>query len=164
MTRYNGEPLRACCGNLHSSKGAYVIQPLLKHAAIFSLLAPISANAQYVSNYARWKELPPLMQEAYIIGVLDGWTRTSAAGEPAWMKPERTGVNKCLREQEISSTMLVQLVNSHYETYSADWRLPPAPVAKDVVVGTCLADINSEREKAGLPPWERKPGQISRDD
>ncbi|WP_143147457.1 hypothetical protein [Rhizobium tibeticum] len=140
-----------------------MIRPLVKLALILSVFVPSAAHAIFVTNYASWKKFQPAMQEAYLVGVMDGWTRTSTPGEPPWMKAQRTGINKCLKEQEINSTMLVDLVDSHYRTYTADWRLSPALVVKDVVMRTCLADVNSEREKAGFSPWERKAGQISRD-
>lgn len=117
----------------------------------------------FVGNYATWKKVPPAVQEGYLIGVMDGWTRTSAPGEPSWMSIQRTGINRCMREQEINSYQLTELVGSHYKNHTADWRLTPAAVLKHVIMGTCLADVNSEREKAGLAPWERKSGQISRD-
>lgn len=128
-----------------------------------TVLVASSANAMFVGNYDAWKKFSPQAQEVYLIGVMDAWTRTAARGEPAWVKIERTGINKCVKEQGIGSVELAELVNSHYKKHSADWRVPPAVVLKDVVVATCLADINGERKKAGLPPWERKPEQISSD-
>lgn len=136
---------------------------LLKLALILSVLAPSASHAAYLTNYAGWKKISPADQEAYLVGVMDGWTRTSSRGEPPWMQAERTGINKCIREQEISGSMLADLVNSHYKTITADWRVLPAVVLQHVIVSTCLADVNSEREKAGLPAWERKPAQISPD-
>ncbi|KAB1086511.1 hypothetical protein F4V91_08770 [Neorhizobium galegae] len=132
-------------------------------AVFVSLAVPTGADAMFVANYASWKKMPPALQEGYLIGVMDGWTRTSTRGEQPWMKAQRTGINKCMREQEISSAMLVNLVNSHYSAHTADWRVPPAIVVKDVIMGTCLADVNSEREKAGYSAWERQPTQISKD-
>lgn len=140
-----------------------MIPPHIKLALILSIFPLSASHAMFVGNYATWKKVPPTVQEGYLIGVMDGWTRTSAPGEPSWMSIQRTGINKCMREQEISSYQLIELVNSHYKTHTADWRLPPASVLKYVIMGTCLADVNSEREKAGLAPWERKSGQISRD-
>lgn len=140
-----------------------MIPPYVKLALIASILPLSTAHALFVGNYGAWNKIPPATQAAYLIGVMDGWTRTSAPGEPSWMKIQRTGINKCLREQKIHSGMLVDLVNSHYKAHTADWRLPPALVVKDVVMAVCLADVNSEREKAGLAAWERKAGQISKD-
>nr|CAD6597696.1 hypothetical protein RTCK_00509 [Rhizobium sp. TCK] len=140
-----------------------MIPPTLRLAVTISILPLSAAEAMFVGNYATWNKLPSATQEAYLAGVMDSWTRTTAPGEPSWMKVQRTGINKCLREQEIHSGALVDLVNSHYKTHTPDWRLSPAVVVKDVVMGACLADVNSEREKAGLPPWERKTGQISQD-
>lgn len=140
-----------------------MIRLLVSFSLISSVLLPSAAHARYVSNYAAWEKMPPELQEVYLIGVMDSWTRTSAPGEPSWMRVQRTGLNKCVREQKISSTSLVKLVNTHYESYAADWRISPASVLKDVLMGACLADVNEEREKAGLSPWERKSGQISRD-
>lgn len=124
---------------------------------------PCAANASYISNYAKWKEVSTVEQAAYLAGVMDHWTRTSVPGEPPWMKPQRTGVNKCIREQEISAYMLVGLVDVHYKTHTVDWRVPPASVVTHLVMGLCLVDVNSEREKVGFEPWERKPAHISED-
>ncbi len=132
-------------------------------ALISSILIPFAASAGYISNYSRWKEISVIEQAAYLAGVMDHWTRTSTPGEQPWLKPQRTGVNKCLREQGIGTDMLVELVNSHYKAHPADWRIPPAAVVTHLVTGACLADVNSEREKAGYAPWERKPSQISVD-
>ena len=132
-------------------------------AILATVMAASSANAMFVSNYAKWKQLAPETQSAYLAGAMDSWTRTSARGEPAWFEPQRTGINACIRTQEIHAGMLVELVNGHYKAYPADWRLPPASVLQDVVMGTCLADVNKERAKIGLAPWERKTGQISKD-
>jgi hypothetical protein len=169
LPQQGGENRKIWQGEHHSGKpslvkrGTLVIRAVFKAALLFALLTPIASHASYISNYAEWKKLPPLMQEAYLIGVMDGWTRTFDRGEPAWMQLERTGVNKCLREQEMTSKVLVTLVNTHYETYTADWRVPPASIVKHVVMGPCLADVNGEREKAGLAPWERQPSQYSRE-
>lgn len=129
----------------------------------FALAVPCAANASYISNYARWKGINKVEQAAYLAGVMDHWTRTSTPGEPPWMRPQRKGVNKCIREQGISTYMLVDLVNAHYKAHTADWRIPPASVVTHAIMGLCLADVNSEREQAGYEPWERKPEQISKD-
>ncbi|QRI63449.1 hypothetical protein JQ506_22005 [Shinella sp. PSBB067] len=136
---------------------------ILKLALAFALAVPCAASASYISNYARWKEVNKVEQAAYLAGVMDHWTRTSSPGEPPWMQPQRTGVNKCMREQDISAYMLVDLVDAHYKAHTADWRVPPASVVTHAIMGLCLADVNSEREKAGYEPWERKPTQISKD-
>lgn len=122
---------------------------------------PTAASANYLQNYAAWKEVPLIEQAAYLAGVMDGWSRTSTPGEPPWMASQRTGINKCVREQKINSTMLVDLVNEHYRTTTADWRVPPALIVKHALMGLCLADVNGELAKAGYAPWERKPSQIS---
>ncbi|WP_426232135.1 hypothetical protein [Pararhizobium sp. DWP3-4] len=140
-----------------------MIRPFFKLALILSVIAPSLAHAMFVANYASWKKGPPEVQQAYLVGVIDDWAGTSTPGEPPWMKAQRTGVIKCIRERGISATMLVDLVNTHYKNYTADWRVPPAIVVKDVLMATCLADVNIEREKAGFSPWERKNAQISRD-
>ena len=132
------------------------------------LLAPFifvasAAHAMFIGNYASWKKLSPEMQEIYLIGVMDTWTRTSARGEPPWMKIARIGVTHCVKEQDIGSAALAEFVNSHYRDHTADWRVPPAAVLKHLITGTCSADINAERKTAGLPVWERKPPQVSRD-
>lgn len=140
-----------------------VIRPFSKFAVIVSVLLPSIASASYVTNYSRWKEIPPPEQAAYLAGVMDEWTRTSTPGEQPWLQPMRTGINKCIREQLISAEMLVDLVNAHYKAHTPDWRLNPAVVLTNIVTGTCLADVNSERAKVGLEPWERQPPQISKD-
>lgn len=132
-------------------------------AATFSFVGASTAHANFIGNYASWKKVEQPLQEAYLIGVMDSWTRTSTQGEPAWFQVQRIGLNKCMREQRIDSGMLRDLVDTHYKTYPADWRLSPAAVLKDSMVEACLADVNSERAKAGLSAWERKPGQISAD-
>lgn len=132
-------------------------------AVLATLLAASGAHAMFVSNYAAWKQLTPEMQSAYLAGAMDSWTRTSTRGEPDWVKAQRTGINECIRTQQIDTGALIELVNNHYTAYPADWRLHPASVLKDMVMDTCLADVNKERAKIGYEPWERKSGQISKD-
>ncbi|CAN7436185.1 hypothetical protein [Neorhizobium sp. LjRoot104] len=138
-----------------------MIRSIAKFTLIFSVSVSTAANANYLQNYSAWKEIPPIEQAAYLAGVMDGWSRTSTPGEPPWMAPQRTGINKCVREQKVDGKMLVELVNEHYRTTTADWRVPPASILKHTIMGLCLEDVNSEREKAGYRPWDRKPAQIS---
>lgn len=138
-----------------------MIRSLTKLALLLSVMLPSNATAGFLTNYARWKEISPSEQGAYLAGVMDHWSRTSTPGEAPWRQAQRTGINKCVREQQIDTGMLVDLVNTHYETYTADWRFPPAAVIVHVMSGTCLEDVNSEREKAGFPKWDRKPAQLS---
>lgn len=132
-------------------------------AIVAALLAAGTAHAAYISNYAAWRESSSESKQAYLAGVLDSWTRTSTPGEPDWFQAQRTGINKCLREQRIHTGMLMDLVEKHYTDFPADWRLHPAGVLKYVVMNTCLADVNEEREKAGYSPWARESGQMSKD-
>ncbi|CDZ27997.1 hypothetical protein NOJ05_14025 [Neorhizobium galegae] len=138
-----------------------MIRSIYKLALILSVLVPSAAAASFIGNYARWKEMAPVQQSSYLLGVVDSSITTSIPGEPAWMKPLRTGLDSCMGEQQIKGDMLVDLVNSHYTANKADWRISPAIVVMHALLGVCLADVNSEREKAGYQPWDRKPAQIS---
>lgn len=140
-----------------------MIQRFCRFATVLSAFIPCAAFAGYVQNFSDWKQAPPELQGSYLQGVLDGWLQGSDRGESSWITARRKGLNKCLSEQKIDHTMLIESVNSHYKAHNADWRLPPSVVLKDVVQGICLADINSERAAIGLDPWERKPAQISKD-
>ena len=140
-----------------------MIRSIYTLALLLAALVPSAADASYISNYARWKEISPVEKAAYLAGVMDRFTRTSTPGEPSWMAATRTGINKCAREQQISSVMLVDLVDEHYKTIPADRRVPPASLIGHIMTLVCLADINSEREKAGYSAWERKPAQFSND-
>ena len=132
-------------------------------AILATVMVASSANAMFISNHASWKQMTLESQSAYVAGAMDSWTRTSAPGEQEWLQPQRTGINACIRAQQIHAGLLVELVNDHYRAYPADWLVPPTSVLKDVVMATCLADVNKERAKVGLEPWQRKSGQISKD-
>jgi len=140
-----------------------VIQRLLKIAVVISALIPYAAHAGYVGNFAAWKTASLELQGTYLQGVMDGWLQSYDRGEASWITAQRKGLNKCLSLQKITATMLIDIVNLHYQAHNEDWRVPPAVVLKHTIQGVCLADINSERVELGLSPWDRKADRISKD-
>lgn len=141
-----------------------MIRQLLKTAAVITVLLPTSANAMFVTNYGKWKEMPVDIQVGFVMGVMDAWTRTSTKGDADSLRLQRIGINDCMKAQKITSGMLVEQVDAHYKAYQADWRMPPASVLKHVVMDICLANVNTLRKEAGLQPWERAAKQISKDE
>ena len=140
---------------------------MMKHirGGVFALcvLTASQAHAVFVDNYSDWKAIPIEGQTAYLVGVVDDWLQTKEKAEPDWIVLRRKALRKCLFDQKITAPLLLELVSKHYENFSADWRVPPAPILRHVLPGMCLADINRERQAQGLVPWDRQPPQLSED-
>lgn len=131
-----------------------------KHLSILTIailtFMPSYASASFITNYQIWKDVPRDVKVGYVIGVMDAWTRISTKGEARWEAVQRVGVNRCVREQEISADELVIWVDDHYQKHHADRPLWPALVLREAVMQVCLDAVNVERMKEGMTPWGRQ--------
>lgn len=125
-------------------------------------LGPLDATASFLRNYTEWKKLTSSQKVAFIAGVWDGWLTPTQNEEP-WQAARRDGLSNCVKSQEFTGQMLVDLVNNHYKEHKADWRVEPAVVFQESIQGVCLLDINKSLSASGLATWERHPEQITKD-
>lgn len=123
---------------------------------IVSLLAVVTwstlANAGFVANYSKWKEMSRQTKDGYVQGMWDQLSvmlPMDADGQALAL-----GASECSLAISLKSGMLVDAVDGYYEKNPKTWAEPPgvALYRSMVYLGPCLSYVNAEREKRGLQP------------
>jgi len=131
--------------------------------AALAAAIPAQTMAGFVDNYARWKEMTPQWQLAYLAGAVDTLLQIAIEGEPKDDTARREGILKCFDRQAFNAERALDLVNNHYKEFPVDGQYGPSPVLFYEMIQMCLPQINEERAKLGLPAAKRLPRQLSRD-
>ena len=92
----------------------------MNFAALIMLLVLVGGSAEAITGND-WKTFPPLRQEAYIMGVLDGWMFVESArrrfnGHPSVV----TRINKCTVEK-MNYAQVIAVVKKFMEAHPEDW-------------------------------------------
>lgn len=125
---------------------------LLVALSLFTV--PARADGGFMETYEDWIAAPAETRRGYVQGIWDHET-TFIAGNEDWQKAQNQGIRACRQRDGISADALVAGVNGIYEGNREIRIHPVAFVVSGVIQSLCLADINAERARVGLEPWER---------
>ncbi len=121
---------------------------------IMSLLSVITcgahADAGFVANYSKWKEMSRQTKDGYVQGMWDQLSvmlPMDADGQALAL-----GAGECSLAISLKSGMLVDAVDGYYEKNPKTWAEPPgvALYRSMVYLGPCLSYVNAQRAKLGL--------------
>jgi hypothetical protein len=116
--------------------------------------APLHAEGSFMETYKDWVAADPAVKRGYVQGIWDHET-TFIAGSEDWQKAQNQGIRNCRSRPDITAEALVAGVDEIYAGNREIRIHPVAFVVSGVIQSMCLDDINVERDRIGLDPWEK---------
>ena len=125
---------------------------ILTAAGVAVLAAAPAADAAYRPNYASWSKLNDQQKIAYVEGLNDGAgvVDTGSAANVVQGALVR-GRTACLNKNEVSSHMLVALIDTQYQNDPSARDLPPMTIYLRETYRICRQDIEASIDAATNP-------------
>lgn len=117
------------------------------------LFAAVPARADFVKDFAGWKELGPDGQAAYAMALFD--VMTVIVNDDPFTAARSAGLRTCAMALQIKAANVAQAISKFYADHPEAHRATPFIAFNGYIErGACSPFVNRVRQELGLPPMK----------
>ncbi len=120
------------------------------------LFGAVSAQADFVKDYASWTKLGPEGQAAYAMALFD--VMTVIVNDDPYTAARGAGLRTCAMALQIKASNVAQAITKFYADHPEAHRATPFIAFNGYIErGACSPFVNKARQELGLPPMKPTP-------